>query len=146
MDYTSTTPCICAQSNLLFPWCLYRYKLFQNGKHTSWFTVWWVTEPWRYEINLNTLRKSFIGQHYQTSVQSRNVLFHCIEKSNSGNKSVILKSLDPFGKQCCPRPTLCVPQLLYQITSLWKFGLNRSLESGENNGKTHPFRRVMTCV
>ena len=61
-----------------------------------------------------------------------------------------LKPLDPFRKQCCPRPTLCVPQLLYQITNLWKFRLNRSSESGENNGKTHPcfraFRRVMTCV
>ena len=29
-----------------------------------------------------------------------------------------LKPLDPFGKQCCPWPTLCVPQLLYQITNL----------------------------
>ena len=59
-----------------------------------------------------------------------------------------LKPLDPFSKQCCPRPTLCVPQLLYQITNLWKFRLNRSSESGENNRKTHPcfraFRRVMT--
>ena len=37
-----------------------------------------------------------------------------------------------------------------KITNLWKFRLNRSLESGENNGKTHPrfytFRHVMTCV
>ena len=61
-----------------------------------------------------------------------------------------LKPLDPFGKQYCPRPTLCLPQLLYQITNLWKFRLNGSSVSGENNGKPHPcfraFRRVMTCV
>ena len=64
--------------------------------------------------------------------------------------SSCLKPLDTFGKQYCPRPTLCVSQLLYKITNLWKFRLNRSSESGENNGKTHPclrtFRRVMTCV
>ena len=61
-----------------------------------------------------------------------------------------LKPVDTFGKQCCPRPTLRVSQLIYKITNLWKFRLNRSSESGENNGKTHPcfrtFRRVMTCV
>ena len=48
------------------------------------------------------------------------------------------------------RPTLCVPQLIYKIINLWKFRLNRSSESEENNGKTQPcfcmFRRVMTCV
>ena len=48
-----------------------------------------------------------------------------------------LKPLDPFGKHSCPRPTLRVSQLLYQITNLWKFRLNRSSESGENNGNTH---------
>ena len=63
----------------------------------------------------------------------------------------LLKPLDPFGKQYCPRPTLSVSQLcVYKITYLWKFRLNRTLESGENNGKTHPcfptFCHVMTCV
>ena len=61
-----------------------------------------------------------------------------------------LKPLYTFGKQYCPRPTLRVPQLIYKITNLWKFRLNQSSESWENNGKTHPcfrtFRRVMTCV
>ena len=48
------------------------------------------------------------------------------------------------------KPTLCVSQLIYKVTNLWKFRPHQSLESGENNGKTHPcfrmFRRVMTCV
>ena len=61
-----------------------------------------------------------------------------------------LKPSDTFGKQYCPMPTLRVSQLIYKITNLWKFRLNRSSASGENNGKTHPcfrtFRRVMTCV
>ena len=39
---------------------------------------------------------------------------------------------------------------LYKVNNLWKFRLNRSSESGENNGETHScfctFRRVMTCV
>ena len=65
-------------------------------------------------------------------------------------KSNRLKPVDTFGKQYCPRPTLRVSQLIYKITNLWKFRLNRSSESGENNGKTHScfrtFRRVMTCV
>ena len=43
-----------------------------------------------------------------------------------------------------------VSQLLYTITNLWKFRLNRSSESGEINGKTHScfrtFCRVMTFV
>ena len=42
-------------------------------------------------------------------------------------------------KQDCPSPTLRVSQLIYKITNLWKLRLNRSLESGENNGKTHPW-------
>ena len=29
-----------------------------------------------------------------------------------------LKPLDTFGKQYCPRPTLCVSQLIYKITNL----------------------------
>ena len=61
-----------------------------------------------------------------------------------------LKPLYTFGKQYCPSPTLRVSQLIYKITILWKFRLNRTSESGENNGKTHScfraFRRVMTCV
>ena len=60
-----------------------------------------------------------------------------------------LKPLDTFGKQYWPRPTLHVSQLVYKITILWKFRLNRSSELGEN-GKTHScfrtFRRVMTCL
>ena len=52
--------------------------------------------------------------------------------------------MDTFGKQYCPSPTLRVSQLIYKITNLWKFRLNRE------NGKTNPcfctFRRVMTCV
>ena len=63
---------------------------------------------------------------------------------------IALKPMDTFGKQYCPRPTLRVSQLTYKITNLWKFRLNWSSESGENNGETHPcfrtFRRVMTCV
>ena len=61
-----------------------------------------------------------------------------------------LKPLYTFGKQYCPSPTLRVSQLIYKITILWKFRLNRTSESGENNGNTHScfhtFRRVMTCV
>ena len=61
-----------------------------------------------------------------------------------------LKPLYTFRKQYCPSPTLRVSQLIYKITILWKFRLNRTSESGENNGKTHScfraFRRVMTCV
>ena len=63
---------------------------------------------------------------------------------------LVLKPLDTFCKQYFPRPTLRVSQLIYKITNLWKFRLNRSLESGENNRKTHPcfrtIRHVMTCV
>ena len=51
---------------------------------------------------------------------------------------VSLKPLDTFGKHYYPRATLRVSQLLYKITNLWKFRLNPSSESGENNGKTHP--------
>ena len=61
-----------------------------------------------------------------------------------------LKQPHNIGKQYCPKPTLRVSQLIYKIKNLWKFRLNRSSESGENNGKTHPcfrtFHRVMTCV
>ena len=67
-----------------------------------------------------------------------------------GDQPRDLKPSDTFGKQYCPRPTLHVSQLIYKITHVWKFRLNRSPESGENNGKTHPcFRtlhRVMTCL
>ena len=72
--------------------------------------------------------------------------------SFNGNKTIRikLKPLYTFGKQCCPSPTLRVSQLLYKITNLWKFRLNRSSVSGENNWKTHScfrtFCRVMTCV
>ena len=63
---------------------------------------------------------------------------------------LLLKPLDPFGKQYCPSPTLHVSLLIYKITILWKFRLNQTSESGENNRKTHScfraFRRVMTCV
>ena len=66
------------------------------------------------------------------------------------NVNVYLTPLDTFGKQYCPRPTLRVSQLIHKITNLWKFRLNRSSESGENNRKTHPcfrtFRHDMTCV
>ena len=48
------------------------------------------------------------------------------------------------------KPTLRVSQLKYKTTRLWQFRLNRSSDSGQNNGKTHPcfrtFRRVMACV
>ena len=61
-----------------------------------------------------------------------------------------LKPLDTFGKQYCPMPTLRASQLIYITWNLWKFRLNWSSESGENNGKTHPcfrtFRSVITCV
>ena len=56
-----------------------------------------------------------------------------------------LKPLDTFGKQYCPRPTLRVSQHVYNITNLWKFRLNRSSESGENNGKTNPCFRKLPC-
>ena len=59
---------------------------------------------------------------------------------------VSLKPLDTFSKHQCPRPTLRISQLLYKITNLWKFRLNRSSESGENNGKTHTlFLHVSPC-
>ena len=66
------------------------------------------------------------------------------------NIFISLKPLYTFGKQYCPSPTLRVSQLIYKITNLWKFRLNRSSESGENNGKTHScfrtFHHVITCV
>ena len=48
-------------------------------------------------------------------------------------QKVHLKPLDTFGKQYCTRPTLRISQLIYKITNLWKFRLNWSSESGENN-------------
>ena len=73
-----------------------------------------------------------------------------ISLSNNQQCPLPLKPLYTFGKQYCPSPTLRVSQLIYKITILWKFRLNRTSESGENNGKTHScfraFRRVMTCV
>ena len=65
--------------------------------------------------------------------------------------SVLLKPLDTFGKQNCPKAhTSCITTYIYKITNQWKFRLNRSSESGENNGKTHPcfctFRHVMMCL
>ena len=65
---------------------------------------------------------------------------------NKQGMLLLLKPLDTFGKQLCPRSTLRVSQLLYKITNLLKFMLNRSSESGENNGKTHPcFSHISRC-
>ena len=63
----------------------------------------------------------------------------------------LLKSIGHLSVNCIvQRPTLRVSQLICKITNLWKFRLDRSSESRENNGKTHPcfrtLRRVMTCV
>ena len=58
------------------------------------------------------------------------------------NIALILKPLDTFGKQYCQKAhTSCINK----TTNLWKFRLNRSSESGENNGKTHPCFRMFLC-
>ena len=46
-----------------------------------------------------------------------------------------LKPLYTFGKQYCPSHTLRVSQLIYKITNLWKFRLNRSWSREKITGK-----------
>ena len=50
---------------------------------------------------------------------------------------LLWEPLYTFGKQYCSSPTLRVSQLIYEITNLWKFTLNRSLESGETLVSSH---------
>ena len=54
---------------------------------------------------------------------SRNFEKPELKCSTKKRPSYLLKPLDTFGKQYCPRPALRVSQLIYKITNMWKFRL-----------------------